>query len=95
MYGDDAVAKYSIYYDYLEDGISFNGLKVYSFNMNNDYIYAAVNTNGTDQLLKISKSDFSNNTSYYGISITREFDIIGRTIYYFDEDGTAYQTELP
>mgnify|MGYP004504854977 FL=1 len=95
LYGDDAVAKYSIYYDYLEDGISFNGLKVYSFNMNNDYIYAAVNTNGTDQLLKISKSDFSNNTSYYGISITREFDIIGRTIYYFDEDGTAYQTELP
>lgn len=95
LYGDDAVAKYSIYYDYLEDGISFNGLKVYSFNMNNDYIYAAVNSNGTDQLLKISKSDFSNNTSYYGISITREFDIIGRTIYYFDEDGTAYQTELP
>ena len=95
LYGDDAVAKYSIYYDYLEDGISFNGLKVYSFNMNNDYIYAAVNSNGTDQLLKISKSDFSNNTSYYGISITREFDIIGRTIYYFDEDGTAYQTDLP
>ena len=95
LYGDDAVAKYSIYYDYLEDGISFNGLKVYSFNRNNDYIYAAVNSNGTDQLLKISKSDFSNNTSYYGISITREFDIIGRTIYYFDEDGTAYQTELP
>ena len=95
LYGDDAVAKYSIYYNYLEDGITSDGLKVYSFNMNNDYIYAAVNLNGTDQLLKISKSDFSNNTSYYGISITREFDIIGRTIYYFDEDGTVYQTDLP
>lgn len=93
--GDDAVARYSIYYDRIEDGINYDGLKVYSFNMTDDNIYAAVNSNGTDALLKISKDDFNDNSAYYGLSITREFDIIGGTIYYFDKNGTAYRSALP
>lgn len=91
----DVVGKYSLSDLDFDEWLGDYGFKVYSFNMNDDYVYAAVNSNGTDQLLKISKSDFSNNTSYYGINITREFDIIGRTIYYFDENGTAYRADLP
>lgn len=89
------LVKYSLTYRSFFDLNDYYLREVYSFNMTDDYIYAAVNTDGKDLLYKISKDDFSNSSYYLGLNISREFDIIGNILYYYDEYGTPYQTELP
>lgn len=89
------LVKYSLTYRSFFDLNDYYLREVYSFNMTDDYIYAAVNTDGKDLLYKISKDDFSNGSYYLGLNISREFDIIGNILYYYDEYGTPYQTELP
>jgi len=89
------LVKYSLTYRSFFDLNDYYLREVYSFNMTDDYIYAAVNTDGKNLLYKVLKDDFSSSSYYLGLDISREFDIIGNILYYYDEYGTPYQADLP